>query len=413
MVLCDVGHCFICFYITKEMKNYNRYTDFLKDEKFVRWQIMPDDELERHWTEFLSQNKQLADEANRASQFLKSTGLNSNQFTEANRDALLNRIRKTVAENRKKSFRRRIFYFSLAASAAIILVVGGVNFYLSSQKAELNHFNQEFIVGSMMNSEDIQLITGSGETLSFENDIEASMSEKGDAVKIMNEGNETTVEMAKNTMNKLVVPFGKRSQLTLADGTRVWLNSGSVLEFPSDFKGDTREIGIDGEIYIDVKPNKQKPFFVRAKEFTVQVTGTKFNVSAYNNLAPSVTLVDGSVRLQSKQMQQISVAPNERVTLSADNRFEKKSVNAISEISWIYGYLTLDKTPVTDVLKQIERYYNFSFNYDNDIDIQNRTCSGKIYLSENIENVMETIALLTSTKIQKENNKIYISNKPQ
>ena len=63
-----------------------------------------------------------------------------------------------------------------------------------------------------------------------------------------------------------------------------------------------------------------------------------------------------------------------------------------------------------DVLEKIERYYNLTFNFDRDVNLQNRTCSGKIYLSENLDNVMTTIALLTSTEYRKENNNIYITN---
>ena len=67
-------------------------------------------------------------------------------------------------------------------------------------------------------------------------------------------------------------------------------------------------------------------------------------------------------------------------------------------------------TPMSEVLKQIEKYYNLSFNYDKDVKLKDLTCTGKIVLSENLDNVMTTIALLTSTKYLKENNRIYITN---
>jgi ferric-dicitrate binding protein FerR (iron transport regulator) len=80
-------------------------------------------------------------------------------------------------------------------------------------------------------------------------------------------------------------------------------------------------------------------------------------------------------------------------------------------ISWKNGYLELNKTSMTEVLKQIGRYYNLSFNFDKDVNLQKRTCSGKIYLSENLDNVMITIGLLSSTQFTKKDNQIYISNK--
>ncbi|MEA4978580.1 MAG: DUF4974 domain-containing protein, partial [Petrimonas sp.] len=70
------------------------------------------------------------------------------------------------------------------------------------------------------------------------------------------------------------------------------------------------------------------------------------------------------------------------------------------------------KTPMTEVLKQIGRYYNLSFDFGNDVNLQKRTCTGKIYLSENLDNVMTTIGLLSSTKYTKNDNQIFIINEP-
>lgn len=396
------------------MKLYSNYTDFLKDEQFIRWQLLPDETQDAYWKSFIDQHPELSNEINRAIRYLKSTGLNANLLSPDNEQQMLQRIKHSLADNRKRQRTRRLYYFSLAASIVLLVAVGSILFFQKSERMKTAGQQQEFIVGNLLNSEDIQLITGEGEAVSFKNDIRAQVDGKGNALKITDsENSETTLDMHQNTLNKLVVPYGKRSQLTLADGTRLWLNSGSVLEFPSDFKGKAREITIEGEIYLDVAPEKGKPFVVHTKDFSVQVLGTKFNVTAYNNLVGSVTLVEGNVLLGTQNNNQLKLSPNEKATLKADNTFDKKTVNSIAEISWIHGYLTLDETPMSDVLKAIERYYNFSFNYENDMSLQKRICSGKIYLSENIDDVMGTIALLTSTQYLKENNKIYISNKIQ
>lgn len=394
------------------MKFYSNYTDFLKDEQFIRWQLLPDESQDTYWQSFIEQNPELSQELNKAIAYLKSTALNANLLSKEKEQRMLKRLTRSIAENRKKKRARQLFYFSLAASIAVLIAVGSILFFQKSNIKNISGKQQDFIVGNLLNSQDIQLITGEGETLSFKNDIQAQVDEEGNALKITDSENaETTLGMRKNTTNKLVVPYGKRSQLTLADGTRLWLNSGSVLKFPTDFTEKTRDITIEGEIYLEVVPQKERPFLVHTNDFTVQVLGTKFNVSAYNNFAGSVTLVEGNVLLGAKNAQQLKLSPNEKATLTAAHTFDKKTVNSISDISWIHGYLTLDETPMIDVLKAIERYYNFSFNYENDMSLQKRVCSGKIYLSENIDDVMGTIALLTSTQYVKENNKIYISNK--
>jgi ferric-dicitrate binding protein FerR (iron transport regulator) len=107
----------------------------------------------------------------------------------------------------------------------------------------------------------------------------------------------------------------------------------------------------------------------------------------------------------------VSLYPNELAVYNSESlEFDKKEVNVEDYTSWKDGYLSLNKTPMTEVLKRISRYYNLSFNYDNSVELQNRSCTGKIQLSENLENVMTTISLLTSTSYEIENNRIYITN---
>ncbi|MDR1097790.1 MAG: DUF4974 domain-containing protein, partial [Tannerella sp.] len=81
-------------------------------------------------------------------------------------------------------------------------------------------------------------------------------------------------------------------------------------------------------------------------------------------------------------------------------------------ISWKDGYLQLDKTPVAEVLKQVERYYNLSFDMQENLDLSTKKCSGKIYLSDNLDNVMKTISLLSGTRYERDDKNIYIHINP-
>jgi ferric-dicitrate binding protein FerR (iron transport regulator) len=144
----------------------------------------------------------------------------------------------------------------------------------------------------------------------------------------------------------------------------------------------------------------------------VEVHGTSFNVTSYDNLNSTVILVEGHVSLRKNGVNRsVSLYPNELAVYNSESlEFDKKEVNVEDYTSWKDGYLSLNKTPMTEVLKRISRYYNLSFNYDNSVELQNRSCTGKIQLSENLENVMTTISLLTSTSYEIENNRIYITN---
>ncbi len=393
------------------MLNYTRYTDFLKDKQFVLWQLTPNEELSTQWEDFIEKNPHLNKEIQQAINYLKTTGLNKSTLSEDERAQLLHKIQSAVVQLARKAKIRRIIQYSVASCAAVTLLIIGLNLFLSQKKQTKTVPSQELIVGNLLNNEDIQLIT-SEESMSFQNDVKMEFDEDGKAKIIQTNNEEKTVEFTKSKQNTLIVPYGKRSTLTLSDGSKVWLNSGSVLEFPAQFLEKNREIHLaSGEMYIEVAPDKQKPFYVRTSDFNIKVYGTKFNISAYADSPLSVVLVEGRVSLQSTNKQETFLSPNEQAVYN-NGTFNTQKVDVNQFISWKNGYLELNKTSMTEVLKQIGRYYNLSFNFDKDVNLQKRTCSGKIYLSENLDNVMTTVGLLSSTKYIKNNSQIFIINEP-
>jgi hypothetical protein len=394
------------------MPNYTRYTDFLKDKQFIRWQLVPDEELDAQWKYFIEKNPHLHKEIRQAIDYLKTTGLNKSTLNEDERIRLFNEIQFTIERSLKKTKSRRIIQLSVASCAAIALLIIGLNLFIFQQKEIQSSPEQEVIVGNLLNNEDIQLITDE-ESLSFQNDVQVEFDESGKARITQRDDGKKMVELSKSKQNTLIVPYGKRSTLTLSDGSKVWLNSGSVLEFPAQFTGNNREVRLaSGEMYIEVAPDSQKPFHVRTSDFNVKVYGTKFNVSTYADSPQSVVLVEGRVSLQPANKKEIFLSPSEQAVYSDNGTFNTQKVDVNQYISWKNGYLEFNKTPMTEVLKQIGRYYNLSFDFDNDVNLLKRTCTGKIYLSDNLENVMTTVGLLSSTIYTKKENQIFITNKP-
>lgn len=383
-----------------------RYTDFLKDEQFLQWQIMSDESLDGYWNDFIRNNPEATEEFYRAIEYLKTKTLNKKTLDEESRTLLLNRILLTIDKNRKQTKIYRLMRYAASISAAVIFLFIGLYIYRSFQ-----HYD-DVIVGDMLSPENIQLITGK-KTVTFQSDIHIQVDKKG-VVKIEQDGDspEETIEIASNDLNKLIVPYSKRSYLTLSDGSKIWLNSGSVLEFPSQFSKNKREIRlVSGEIYLEVAPDKDRQFYVQTQEFNVKVYGTKFNISAYTDAPASVTLIGGCVGLELSGRSELQLLPNEQAIYSEEGMFEVQIVNTDQIISWKNGYLSFDKMPVADILKYIERYYNFSFKYNKDSHLSNITCTGKIYLSENLDNVMTAISLLSSTNYERIGNRIYITDK--
>ena len=394
------------------MPTYTRYTDFLKDKQFIRWQLVPDEEVEAYWKNFIEQNPDLNPDLEQAVDYLKTTGLNNSTLTDAERLHLLNKIESTIERSVKITKIRRIIQLSVASCAAIALLIVGLNFFLSL--GEKTHYTsgKELIIGNLLTHEAIQLITND-DSLSFQNDVQIDFDESGKAKITHGNSEEKTVELAESKQNTLIVPYGKRSTLTLSDGSKVWLNSGSALEFPAQFTGNNREVRLaSGEMYIEVAPDGKKPFHVRTSDFDVKVYGTKFNVSTYADSPQSVVLVEGRVSLKSENKKETFLSPSEQALYDDNGTFNRQKVDVNPFISWKDGYLEFDKTPMTEVLKQIGRYYNLSFDFDKDVNLYKRTCTGKIHLSENLDNVMTTIGLLSSTKYIKDNNQVYIINEP-
>lgn len=394
------------------MPTYIRYTDFLKDKQFIRWQLAPNRELEAHWEDFIKQNPELKIALQQAIDYLKTTGLNKSTLNEDERIRLLNEIQSTVERSLKRIKSRRLIQLSVASCAAIALLIIGLNHFVFQEKETRFSPEQELIVGNLLNNEDIQLITDE-DSLSFQNDVQVEFDESGKAKITQGNNGGKTAELTGSKQNTLIVPYGKRSTLTLSDGSKVWLNSGSVLEFPAQFGSKKREIRLtSGEMYIEVIPDSQKPFHVHTSDFNVKVYGTKFNVSAYADSPRSVVLVEGRVSLQPVNKKETFLSPSEQAVYSDNGTFNTQKVDVTQFISWKNGYLEFDKTPMTEVLKQIGRYYNLSFDFDNDVNLQKRTCTGKIYLSENLDNIMATVGLLSSTKYIKDNDQVFIINEP-
>ena len=394
------------------MPSYSHYTDFLKDEQFIRWQLLPDEELNARWQDFMEKHPHLDEEIRQAVDYLKTAGLNKSKLDEEDRRKLLRRIQATIERNSRAIKVRRMIRYAVASCAAIALAIAGLHLFIRPEERSVMQSGTERIVGRLLSHQDIQLISDN-ETRSFQNNIKLNISDKGDITVMQENEREETLDMDKASINRLVVPYGKRTQLTLSDGSKVWLNSGTVLEFPAEFSAQNREINLmSGEIYAEVAPDKTKSFYVHTSDFHVKVYGTKFNISHYSDSPQSVTLVEGSVGLRSGTDSEWFLSPKEQAVYKKNGMFDKQAVDVNSIISWKDGYLTLDRTPVSEVLKQIGRYYNLAFDYETDVNLQKRTCTGKIYLSDNFDYVMTTVALLSSTGYEKQGNKIYIMNEP-
>ncbi|MDO6605652.1 FecR family protein [Arenibacter palladensis] len=197
--------------------------------------------------------------------------------------------------------------------------------------------------------------------------------------------------------NELNVPYGKKFELELADGTIVYVNSGSVLRYPTNFAASTsRRVYLKGEAFFKVAEDKEHPFIVNSGSVNVRVLGTEFNVSAYDeDLETSTVLVSGSVQLydsisDNKKQTNVQLVPGERGTWNREQmNFKMDKVDTSIYTSWVQGKLIFRDMPFRQISKQLERRYNVTIvNTDSDLD--NNTFSAN-FEEETIEEILEIL----------------------
>lgn len=160
-------------------------------------------------------------------------------------------------------------------------------------------------------------------------------------------------------LNTIRVPYGKRSTLILADGSKVYLNSGSSLVYPAVFAKDKREVYLDGEAYFEVSKEARRKFVVQTAYKAVEVLGTKFNVSVDKRQSLfEAVLVTGKIGLESNTGK-IELIPNQYYGYDPDSgQDELKTVDTRDYISWIEGRLRFNREPLDKVIHRLEKSYN-------------------------------------------------------
>lgn len=387
--------------------DHTNFIRYLKNEQFIEWKLFPTDELDAYWSDFLQQHPNERTCFELAEKHFRQIRLSSPQLRREKKQEAMKRLEQSLrVYNRMRNLRR----FTYAVAACVVSLILLTLYIQKGKDATGEDFfsNGNFIVGNELESADILLVTGD-QTTTFQGNVDIEIEENKTARVRSEQAVEAEISIEQHATNKLIVPYGKRSEILLSDGTRAWLNSGSTLEFPSAFSGKRREVFLSGEMYIEVAPMKDKSFVVHTPGYNVKVYGTKFNVSAYSGTPSNVVLVEGRVSLQTAEKEELFLSPKEQAVFSeTTGTFDTREVDIRSFISWKEGYLTFADTPVTDALKQIERYYNLSFNLDNNVSFKGLTCTGKIILSDNLDNVMTALSLISGTEYKRENNRIYI-----
>lgn len=190
----------------------------------------------------------------------------------------------------------------------------------------------------------------------------------------------------------ITVPAGQRAQITLADGTKVWLNSKSTLTYASNFGRKERNVELDGEAYFEVAKNKKIPFFVNTEINRVKVVGTHFNVCAYKGSNEfETTLIEGIVDIYPIGSDQvITRLTKDEFFGSYNGKYKKTTLPSYEYLRWKEGLYCFDDAPFNSLLNKLEKYYNVNISVRN-LNILNYRCTGKFKEQDGIEHILKVI----------------------
>lgn len=265
---------------------------------------------------------------------------------------------------------KRFRWWARIAAAILLLLLAGSYFTITRKDPEPEQVNLVKPV------EDIQAPTTNKATITFENgNVVALDSMNGllaeDAgvrivklsdgrVVYQNKNGETVKNVLHNTLHN---PKGSRVvDMTLTDGSRVWLNAGSSITYPVVFTGEERSVSVKGEAYFEVKHDAIRPFKVHKNEVTITVLGTRFNVSAYEGEPWLVTLLQGSVKVN-KGITKALLKPGQQADITSAVTVNNK-VNTEAVMAWKQGYFELEGASVKKIMNQLSRWYDVPVVYD-------------------------------------------------
>lgn len=326
------------------------------------------------------------------------------------------RINHSVDKYIKKRIKYRI---SLGAAIIVVLFSIGVSFNNFDDTSSIEDFAKRLDGFSSTTNDPVKLLLNNNQDIKIEQENAViAYSKTGEEINV--EGAKSVNQKTSNTKNQvyntLIVPYGKRSEIQLSDGSKVWLNSGSKLVFPVLFKGNRREVFLEGEGIFEVAHSKNQPFIVKSNNHEVEVLGTVFNISNYpDDGIIKTVLKSGSVQLNYKSdsffssKKSIKIIPGTMAVFSKNEKNMTTETVAVEKyFSWREGIFMFQNDSFKSIARKISRYYNIEINIE-DKSLAEELFSGNLDVKESVNQVLKTIQLTTDFNYIINNNSITIN----
>ena len=330
-------------------------------------------------------------------------------MSRANQEKIIKEIKDRI--NSKQTKRELNFSFkNIFKYAAIISISVAVGYYNQMRKGVTD---EKKVV---LDPNKVTLQTSSGNQIVLEN-LDDKLIEIDDEILIKKESKKIVFDQKKGikklSYNTLTVPYGKRFDVELSDGSIVNLNSGSSLKFPVQFiNGMERKVYLDGEAFFNISENNKDIFKVVSNDAITEVYGTQFNVKSYKEDSFSeIILVNGSLGVKglSDNQKIVSLKPGFRANVNQSNeKIEISKVNTKIYTSWIDGRVIFRDENIASMILKLERLYNVIITNDNKKLSDNFFNATIVVEEESIDEVMGYLKEVYKIKYQKFNNKIII-----
>jgi hypothetical protein len=385
------------------MEKYNSYKciNFLNDDSFIKSQSGISSESD-FWFGMVERNEVNIDEYLEAGRIVElwqnaQPDIDDDRIEKLG-DRIFASIRTSSTPQRKPIAHniRRIAVAILAVAAAIALFFGIKYLNINKiQPVETPDYAGYNLLYQQQPKNDIVIISEDSELKIEEKNPELKYDDKGTLTVNNREVKAETPIAAEQKnpaatpLNRLYVPFGKSAQLTLSDGSRLWVNTGTEVIYPEKFNDDVREIYVNGEIYAKVQHIDNKPFVIKTNGMEIKVLGTEFNFSAYEkDNVRQVVLVNGSVSVLCDENELI-MTPSQAFT-ATDKGVSLKNVDTSLYTSWKDGIYIFNEAPIEDVLFKLARYYNVTVLLPQQLS-ETAFC-GKLELKDNFDTIMHSLA---------------------
>ncbi|WP_343556346.1 FecR domain-containing protein [Sphingobacterium sp.] len=316
-------------------------------------------------------------------------------------------------ERYEKQRKKVILYKYISAVASIVILIGIIFLWypksdLLNTKTNIESFSSQ----EALSTDSVILTLENGKKIDLGAlSVGQSISQRGVSL-IKKSANSVVYSNGDNRgkvgVNILSVPKGRQFEVTLTDGTVVWLNAASELQYPLNLQaGDHRKVMLRGEGYFEVSKDKYHPFIVTTKSQEINVLGTHFNVKAYAD-EPTVktTLLEGSVQVKSLNSKPEKLSPGQQSTLLPNGNLSVRAVDTETAIAWKNKNFIFESERIETIMRMIERRYNVQVYYNGE-KISERF-SGGFPAFDHVAKVLASLESTGKVHFKTQGKKIYV-----